>query len=78
VSGSLAISILPATIARGIVSTQPFFVLLYALTFGRFFPEMFREMVDRRQLLKKGILFGVILIGILLIVGTGASLDAYL
>lgn len=68
--GSFAISLLPATVARGIVTTQPFFVLLYALLFGRMFPHMFRELVDRRQLTKKLILFGLILVGTVLILSS--------
>jgi drug/metabolite transporter (DMT)-like permease len=77
-SGSFAVSVLPATVARGIVSTQPFFVLVYALLFGRAFPHMFKELVDGRELVKKSILFGVIIIGTILVVTGGSSLEAYL
>lgn len=76
--GSFAVSVLPATVARGIVTTQPFFVLLYALIFGRAFPHMFKELVDRGAVVKKTLLFVLILLGTILVVAGSSTIDAYL
>ena len=75
VASSYAISVLPATVARSIASTQSFFVLGYAILFGKRFPEIFNESTARRELIQKGGFFALILIGVVLIIAYGRSLD---
>ncbi len=65
---TLAISLVPVTLAAGIESSQPFFVLIYALLFGRSYSRLFKEGIDRRSVFKKTLLFLIMLLGIILIV----------
>lgn len=67
------VSVLPVTVARGISSTQPFFVLLYALILGRRMPGLFKEYLGWQDVTKKSILFLCIIAGTILIVLGGAS-----
>lgn len=62
------VSLVPVTLAKSIEGFQPFFVLVYAVIFHRFFPGVFREAVDRRVILKKAILFGCMIVGVLMVV----------
>ena len=63
------VSLVPVTLAKSIEGFQPLFVLLYAVALHRFFPGVFREMVDRRTILKKFLLFLVMIGGVVLVVG---------
>ncbi|MFA6098056.1 MAG: EamA family transporter [Patescibacteria group bacterium] len=65
---SYAIFAVPATVSRSIDSFQPFFVLLYAILFKRYFPLAFKESTNRRSLIKKIVLFAVMVIGVILTV----------
>lgn len=75
VASSYAISVLPATVARSIASTQSFFVLGYAVLLGKRFPEMFNEGTAKRELIRKGGLFALILAGVIIIIAYGSPLD---
>lgn len=75
VASSFALSVLPATVARSIASTQSFFVLGYAVLFGKRFPELFNENTARRELIRKSGLFLLILIGVIIVVACGGSID---
>lgn len=59
--------LIPVSIAKGISSTQPIFVLLYALIFARFFPNIFKEYLGKDGVIKKIILFILTIIGVWLI-----------
>lgn len=68
IAATYAITLVPVTLAKGVDAFQPIFVLLYAIILSKAFPQIFREQIDRRTLLKKSILFVLMIIGILLIV----------
>lgn len=65
-----AISVAPATLVKAITATEPIFVMLYALMFGRMYPQIFKEQVDRRSIYKKLSFFVIILLGVVLAVGS--------
>lgn len=67
-----AVSRAPVTVVEAIGSSQPFFVLLYALILGRFFPRAFRERPDKKSIIKKFFLFTIMILGIILITLNGA------
>lgn len=62
------ISRIPVTLEEGISSFQPLFVLLAAMLFKPFFPSLFREHIDRRNVFHKLILFAVMIVGIVLVI----------
>ncbi len=62
-----AIALAPVTLVEGIGALQPFFVLSYAMIFNRVLPGIFKERMDRRSLLKKFAFFGIMAIGVILI-----------
>lgn len=62
------ISLVPVTLAKSIGAFQPFFVLAYALILGKSFPRMFRESVSRGSIVKKSILFSIMVAGVILVV----------
>ncbi len=68
-AGTYAVSLAPTSLVKAITATEPIFVLLYAWLFGRFYPQIFKEQVDRRSIYKKSFLFGVIFFGVVLAVG---------
>lgn len=70
VAATYAISLVPVTMKESISAFEPFFPLFYALTLARFFPNLFRERIDRRSVLKKFIIFGIMIVGIILVIGT--------
>lgn len=65
---TFAIFLAPVTLVKGVVSIQPFLVLIYAIIFGRFFPKIFRENIDVKSIAKKIFFFFIIILGIYLIV----------
>ncbi|TSC89052.1 MAG: hypothetical protein G01um10143_433 [Parcubacteria group bacterium Gr01-1014_3] len=66
--GTYALSMAPVTVIAGIVSIQPFFVLLNAVIFSKKSPDgMFREKTDAFSIIKKTILFAIMGIGLYLI-----------
>ena len=73
VSASYAVSVLPVTVAQSIVGTQPLFVLIYALLFGKKLGHVFKEQTGRGELIKKCALFALTIIGTVLVVAYGSS-----
>jgi drug/metabolite transporter (DMT)-like permease len=67
-AGTFAVSLIPVSIAKGIGSTQPIFVLLYAALFRKKSSVMFKEELRSGDILKKVICFGCIVAGTILIV----------
>ncbi len=68
-AGTYAVSVAPVSIVKSIMATEPAFVLLYAVIFGKKFPAIFKEKVDRSSVFQKLILFGIMGIGLYLILG---------
>lgn len=66
-ASTYAISLISVTVAKSISALQPFFVLLYAILLGRFFPGIFHEKTDRKSILKKFFLFSLVVAGIRLV-----------
>ncbi len=66
-ASTFAISLTSVTIVSAISSFQPVVVLLYALIFGRFFPQVFKEDIATKSLIKKIILFVVMVLGVIII-----------
>ncbi len=64
---TFATSLAPVTIVKAIDSFQPFFVLLCAIIFARFYPTVFKERIDSKTIIKKTLLFIVMIIGVVLI-----------
>ncbi len=58
---------IPVTLKESVSSFQPFFVLLYALIFRRYFPKLFKERVDGKRVFKKLFFFAVMVVGIWLV-----------
>jgi len=65
-AGTYAVSVAPVTVVKAIMATEPAFVLLYAMLFGRTFPRVFKEETDRITVFRKLLLFAVIGIGLIL------------
>lgn len=61
------ISLVPITLAKSIDGFQPFFVLVYAIIFRKLLPGVFRESIDRRVIVKKIILFGCMIVGVVMV-----------
>jgi len=66
-TASYALSLIPASVASGIDSTQPIFVLVFAALFVKKKPDLFREHLEGGSLLKKILLFVVMAIGAVLV-----------
>lgn len=64
---TFAVSIAPVTLVEGISSLQPLFVLVYALLFSRLYPKWFKEKIDEKSMVKKILLFLIIVGGVVLI-----------
>ncbi|OGL98165.1 hypothetical protein A2318_01465 [Candidatus Uhrbacteria bacterium RIFOXYB2_FULL_45_11] len=67
-ASTYAISLVPVTLEKSIGAFQPLFVLLYALVLGKYFPHLFKEQIDRRSILKKSLIFLIMIAGVLLVV----------
>jgi len=63
---TLAISTASITLVEGVMSFLSFFVLVYAILFSTIFPYIFKEKISARDLIKKGILFILMGIGVVL------------
>lgn len=63
-----AIALAPVTLVAGISSLQPIAVLLYAVAFKRALPGVFKEKVSRKSIMKKLILFAILIVGVVLVV----------
>ncbi|HAU65776.1 TPA: hypothetical protein DCW61_00330 [Candidatus Uhrbacteria bacterium] len=63
-----ALSMVPVTLVESIGEFQPLFVLFYAIVLHKIYPNLFRERIDRQSIIKKILLFGIMVIGILLVI----------
>jgi len=59
------ISLVSVTLVEGISATQPIFVLLFAVTLNKKNPNIFKENVDKKSIIKKITLFILVIIGII-------------
>ncbi len=66
-ASTFAISLTSVTLVSAISSFQPVVVLIYALVLGRFFPKVFKEDVTAKSILKKTILFILMVLGVIII-----------
>jgi len=66
-ASTFAISLTSVTLVSAVTSFQPIVVLLYALTLGRFFPKFFKEDITTKNLIKKIILFVIMVLGVIII-----------
>ena len=66
---SYALYLIPASITTGIDATQPIFVLIYALLFGKVWSNLFKEQVGIKSVAKKVSLFAIMIVGVVLITG---------
>ncbi len=66
-TATIAISLAPVTLVEGISGFSPIFVLTYAILLGRLFPKAFKEKIDGKSIIKKIMLFIIMIIGIVLI-----------
>lgn len=66
-SGYYALYFIPVSVSKGIGSTQPVFVLIYAFLFMKFAPKLFKEYLGKDGVVKKIVLFVLTIIGVILI-----------
>ncbi len=66
-AGTFVLSLVPVTLARGLMAFTPFIVLFYGVVLNRFFPKLFHENVERKNIMKKILLFLITLVGVYLI-----------
>lgn len=66
-ASTYAISLVPVTLEKSIEAFQPMFALALALILGRFYPTLVKEQVDRGSIIKKAILFSVMIVGVVLV-----------
>jgi len=66
--GTAALSVASVTVVKGIFATQPLFVIAYTWMFQRRWPHLFKENMTRGHILKKGILFAIIILTLVFIV----------
>ncbi len=57
----------PITLVNALISTQPFFVLLFALVLSRFVPQLFKEETRRATVVQKLVALALMFAGVLLI-----------
>ena len=67
IAGTIAISLAPITLVKGIWGTQPLIVLIYAFILKKYFPTIIKEKIDKKSLLKKIFFFLLILLSLTLI-----------
>lgn len=67
-AGLYAIALAPVTLVKGILATHPFIVLFYAVLFHKKIPQLFKEQINIRSVLKKIIAFLIMLVGVVLTV----------
>lgn len=66
---SYAIVLAPVSLVKGITILSPFFLLIYARVLRNRFPNVFRESMSKGSVIKKTLLFALIIIGVLLMKG---------
>ncbi|MFA6427845.1 MAG: EamA family transporter [Candidatus Magasanikbacteria bacterium] len=67
-ASALAFSMAPITLVKGIFATQPFFVILLTYLLRPRFKAEYRERMDAGNMIKKLVLFSVILVALLFVV----------
>lgn len=67
VTESKAISSTSVSVVKGITMASPFFLVIYAWLGYRFFPSVFKEDLHRKKIIKKLILFAILIVGIMLV-----------
>lgn len=67
VTESSAISLTSLSVVKGITMTSPFFLIIYAWMGRGFFPNIFKEDLHRKKVIRKVFLFVVLVIGIILV-----------
>ena len=65
---ALAIKLAPVSLAKSISTFTPLFVLFYAFLFSKHFPFLFKEKIDSGSIIKKIVLFIIMIFGVLLLV----------
>lgn len=66
-ASTFALSVIPVSVEKAITSTQPLFVLIYAIVFVRLWPHLFKEYLGKGEVVKKAVAFVCILIGVILV-----------
>lgn len=66
-AGSFALSVLPASIAKGLGASQPAFVLGYAYLFRKKHGSFFKEGIKKSEATRKLIFFALTLVGVVLV-----------
>jgi drug/metabolite transporter (DMT)-like permease len=64
---AFAISLAPVSLVKGIGMSIPIFVLLYTLIVKKYRPKAFHENTGRGAVIKKVIIFGLIILGLVLV-----------
>lgn len=62
-----AISRTSVSVAKAVTMASPFFLVLYAEAGARFFPDFFKEDLRKGRMMKKIVLFAILLVGIALV-----------
>jgi drug/metabolite transporter (DMT)-like permease len=68
-AATYSISLAPVSLYVGVSAIDPFFVLIFGLLLKRFIPKAAHESSDTGRILKKIILFAVMIVGVLLVGG---------
>lgn len=66
-SESSAISLTSLSVVKGITMASPFFLVIYAWLGYRIFPSIFKEDLHRKKIIRKLILFLILIVGIILV-----------
>jgi drug/metabolite transporter (DMT)-like permease len=66
-AGSFALSVIPASVAKGIGAAQPAFVLGYAYLFRKKHASFFKEGISKRESAKKVFFFALTIVGVILV-----------
>jgi drug/metabolite transporter (DMT)-like permease len=62
-----AISAASVSIVKGVTMASPFFIVIYAILGERFLPNLFKEDIRRKKIIRKFILFAILIVGIVLV-----------
>lgn len=67
-SSVIAFSLAPITLVKGIFATQPFFVIIFTYFLSKYFKTNYREKMDRGNLIKKLVIFTVMLVALIFVI----------
>ncbi len=62
-----AISLTSVSVVKGITMASPFFLVIYAWLGRGFFPRFFKEDLHKKKIIKKVLLFALLIVGIILV-----------